>query len=230
MLKHEPDFLSPERSFRHNQSEALGLILGSSSQAVHRRLLDAGVSSSLVSSQASGLPALAVVLLGAITAAVQVQAGTDPLTLAWLSTFALFFSHYVFTPQMNLILLPFFALVPITKRYWEFLAFDVLTAAIIVVGFSPPLQIVGITYSVDRFTYFSPVQWMAIARSAWLGKFLLWDGVAKMISRAGSQQTAASKPGSMKQDTWAAPMKDTDGGKPSRTLELQPGHAPEHAA
>jgi uncharacterized membrane protein len=126
-------------------------------------------------------PALAVALLGAILVLSRTKRVRNPLTLAWLSTFALLFSNYVFTPQMNLILLPFFALVPITKRYWEFLAFDILTAVIIVVGFSQPLQVVGITYSLDQFTYFSPVQWLAIVRSAWLGKFLLWDGIAKII-------------------------------------------------
>ena len=102
---------------------------------------------------------------------------------------------------MNLILLPFFALVPIAKRYWEFLAFDILTAAIIVVGFSQPLQIVGITYSIDQFWYFSPVQWMAIIRSVWLGKFLLWDGLRKVIrGRIVAEGTLSA--GIMKLDNW----------------------------
>jgi hypothetical protein len=146
-------------------------------------------------------PATAVILLGAILLLSRIKRARDPLTLAWLSTFALLFSTYVFTPQMNLILLPFFALVPIAKRYWEFLAFDILTAAIIVVGFSQPLQIVGITYSVDQFTYFSPVQWMAIVRSVWLGKFLLWDGVRKVIrGRIVADGTLSG--GMMKLDNW----------------------------
>ena len=128
-------------------------------------------------------PVLAVTLFAAILILAKTRRTGDPLTFAWLSTIALLFSSYVFTPQMNLILLPFFALVPVTKRYWEFLAFDILTAAIIVVGFSQPLQVVGITYSVNQFTYFSPIQWMAIIRSAWLGKFLLWDGIGRILSR-----------------------------------------------
>ena len=128
-------------------------------------------------------PVLAISLLATILILAKTRRTGDPLTLAWLSTFAFFFSSYVFTPQMNLILLPFFALVPITKRYWEFLAFDVLTAAVIVVGFSQPLQVIGITYSVGQFAYSSPIQWMAIIRSAWLGKFLLWDGIGRILSR-----------------------------------------------
>ena len=104
-------------------------------------------------------PVSAVTLLGIVLLLSTTLRARDPLTLAWLSTFAFLFSSYVFTPQMNIILLPFFAVVPIAKRYREFLAFDILTAAIIVVGFSQPLQAIGITYSVDRFSYYSPVQW-----------------------------------------------------------------------
>jgi hypothetical protein len=146
-------------------------------------------------------PVLAVTLLGAILILSRTRRARDPLTLAWLSTFALLFSSYVFTPQMNLILLPFFALVPIARRYWEFLAFDILTAAIIVVGFSQPLQIVGITYSIDQFTYFSVVQWMTIIRSVWLGKFLLWDGIGRIISRKAITAGAVSAE-IMKLDNW----------------------------
>ena len=83
-------------------------------------------------------PATAVILLGAILLLSRIKrARAVLLTLAWLSTFVLLFSTYVFTPQMNLILLPFFALVPIAKRYRQFLAFDILTAAIIVARASP---------------------------------------------------------------------------------------------
>jgi len=109
---------------------------------------------------------------------------SDPLTLAWLSTFAVLFSSYVFTPQMNLMILPFLALAPIVGRYWEFLAFDVLSAAIIVVGYSQPLQVVGMTYSVgDPLSPSSVILWMGIIRSVWLGKFLLWNGIRRTISR-----------------------------------------------
>lgn len=127
----------------------------------------------------------------------------NPLTLAWLSTFAVLFSSYVFTPQMNLMILPFFALAPIVSRYWEFLAFDVLTAAIIVVGFSQPLQIVGITYSVGNPIAGSSLIVLAgIFRSLWLGKLLLWNGIWRTISpdrathlAAGTASLSAKTPG-----------------------------------
>lgn len=127
----------------------------------------------------------------------------NPLTLAWLSTFAVLFSSYVFTPQMNLMILPFFALAPIVSRYWEFLAFDVLTAAIIVVGFSQPLQIVGITYSVGNpIAGSSLIMWAGVFRSLWLGKLLLWNGIRRTISpdrathvEAGNASLSAKTPG-----------------------------------
>jgi hypothetical protein len=137
-------------------------------------------------------PVTAVALFVTILVLSKTLPARDPLTLAWLSTFAFLFSSYVFTPQMNIILLPFFALVPIAKRYWEFLAFDILTAAIIVIGFSQPLQAIGITYSVDQFSYYSPVQWAEIIRSAWVGKFLLWDGIGQMILRRGTTASTLS--------------------------------------
>ena len=109
---------------------------------------------------------------------------SNPLTLAWLSTFAVLFSSYVFTPQMNLMILPFLALAPIVSGYWEFLAFDLLSAAIIVVGNSQPLQIVGITYNMgNALSASSLIVWMETFRSVWLGKFLLWNGIRRMISR-----------------------------------------------
>ena len=133
----------------------------------------------------------AATLLGAILI-LSYRRRCDPLTLAWLSTFAVLFSSYVFTPQMNLMVLPFLALAPIVGRYWEFLAFDVLTAAVIVVGFSQPLQVVGITYSVgDPLSGSSLVVWAGILRSLWLGKLLLWNGIRKTISPDRAAPVAA---------------------------------------
>jgi hypothetical protein len=109
----------------------------------------------------------------------------DAVNLSWLSTFAFLFSTYVFTPQMNLILLPFFAITPIVKRYWEFLAFDVINTLFIVLGFSQPLLIFGITYQFDVVSYLAPVRWLAIARSIWLGKMLLFDGLLPAINWRG---------------------------------------------
>lgn len=126
---------------------------------------------------------VAASLLGAILI-LSYRRSCDPLKLAWLSTFAVLFSSYVFTPQMNLMILPFLALAPIVSRYWEFLAFDVLTAALIVVGFSQPLQIVGITYDVGNpLSSSSLIVWAGIIRSIWVGKFLLWNGIRRTIFR-----------------------------------------------
>jgi hypothetical protein len=119
----------------------------------------------------------AAVLLGAILI-LSYRRPAEPLTLAWLSAFAVLFSSYIFTPQMNLMILPFLVLAPVVARYWEFLAFDVLSAAIIVVGLSQPLQIVGITYGLGNPNSGSSlVVWAGILRSLWLGKLLLWNGI-----------------------------------------------------
>jgi hypothetical protein len=106
----------------------------------------------------------------------------DAVTLSWSSTFAFLFSTYVFTPQMNLILLPLFAVIPIVRRYWEFLAFDILNSLFIVLASSQFLLIFGITYQFDAFSYLAPIGWLAIARSAWLGKMLLFDGLLPVIN------------------------------------------------
>lgn len=107
------------------------------------------------------------------------------VTSSWLFTFAFLFSTYVFTPQMNMILLPFFVIAPITKRYWEFLAFDIVNSLVIVYGFSQPLLAFGINVPFPvQFgpVWVSPVQALAVIRSFWVGKFLLYDGLIKMHS------------------------------------------------
>lgn len=127
-------------------------------------------------------PVLLLVLLGIITglALRTKQRQGDPLTFAWIATFAALFSNYVFTPQMNLIILPFFVLIPIVKRYWEFLAFDLINAVFITLGFSQVLLVFGITYSFDVSTYAAPVRWLAIIRSVWLGKMLVFNGLVPL--------------------------------------------------
>lgn len=98
-----------------------------------------------------------------------------------LYTFAFLFSSYVCTPQMNLLLLPFFVLLPgMTKRYSEFIAFEVVNALVIVWGFSAPLSFIGL--SIPTPTQFgpvwvSPIQFLAVLRSFWIGKFLIADGL-----------------------------------------------------
>ncbi len=94
-------------------------------------------------------------------------------SLAWL------FSSYISTPQTNLMLLPFFALLPMTKYYPEFLVFDTATSLIDVWGFSQPLLFLGITLSPVMFgsPYHSPIQALEVIRSLWIGKFLIYDGL-----------------------------------------------------
>ena len=95
--------------------------------------------------------------------------------------FAFLFSTYVCTPQMNLALLPFFVLLPaLTKRYTEFLAFEIVNALVIVWGFSAPLAFLGINIYMPaqyRPIWVSPVQFLAVLRSLWIGKFVIVDGL-----------------------------------------------------
>ncbi|MGA2875533.1 MAG: hypothetical protein ABSE82_08345 [Nitrososphaerales archaeon] len=98
-----------------------------------------------------------------------------------LYMFAFLFCSYVCTPQMNLLLLPFFVLLPgMTKRYPEFLAFEIVNSLVIVWGFSAPLAFLGINLpAVAQFgpIWVSPIQFLAVVRSFWIGKFLLADGL-----------------------------------------------------
>lgn len=112
----------------------------------------------------------------------------DPLNLSFLATFAFIFSTYVYTPQMNVLLLPFFVLLPFTSWYLEFLAFDIINSAIIVVGFSGFLQLLGLHYSVAQFGPTSPIQLMGVIRSLWVGKFLIYNG---LVSRYLGTATGA---------------------------------------
>ncbi len=103
------------------------------------------------------------------------------LMTSCLYMFAFLFSSYVCTPQMNLLLLPFFVLLPgMTKRYSEFLAFEVVNALVIVWGFSSPLLFLGINIPTPvQFgpVWVSPIQLLAVLRSFWIGKFLIADGL-----------------------------------------------------
>ena len=103
------------------------------------------------------------------------------LMTSCLYMFAFLFSSYVCTPQMNLLLLPFFVLLPgMTKRYSEFLAFEVVNALVIVWGFSSPLLFLGINIPTPvQFgpIWISPIQFLAVLRSFWIGKFLIVDGL-----------------------------------------------------
>lgn len=100
-----------------------------------------------------------------------------------LFTFAFLFSSYVCTPQMNVVLLPFFVLVPFLKRnYWEFLVFEIVNSLVIVWGFSTPLAFLGINFAPPvafGSPWASPIQLLAVVRSLWIGKYLIYDGLLK---------------------------------------------------
>ncbi len=109
----------------------------------------------------------------------------DPVNLVAMTsslyTFAFLFCTYVCTPQMNLLLLPFFVLLPgMTRRYSEFLAFEIVNSLVIVWGFSAPLAFLGIhipTPAQFGPVWVSPIQFLAVLRSFWIGKFLIIDGL-----------------------------------------------------
>jgi hypothetical protein len=105
--------------------------------------------------------------------------------MSWLFTFAFLFSTYVCTPQMNIVILPFFVLMPIAS-YPEFFAFDVVNSLVIVWGFSSPLLFLGLYFHVPSSWQFqlpgapiwdAPNQLFAVIRSFWIGKFLIFDGL-----------------------------------------------------
>ncbi len=107
--------------------------------------------------------------------------------MAALFSFAWLFSSYVSTPQTNLLLLPFFTLLPMSKYYPEFLVFDTANSLIDVYGFSQPLLVLGITLHPVMFgsPYQSQVQALEVIRSLWIGKFLIYDGLlSKRFSTA----------------------------------------------
>jgi len=107
---------------------------------------------------------------------------TDPVVLAFLSMFGYVFSTYIYTPQINLAFLPFFVLLPVASGYWEFLAFDTANSLVILLGFSQALLPLGITYSFDAFTRFDLIWWIAVIRSFWLAKFMLFSRIRTLRS------------------------------------------------
>jgi len=154
-------------------------------------------------------PAL-LLSLYAVVSWISLKKTKDPVTLAWLSTFAFLFSTYVFTPQMNLMLLPFFAITPIVKRYREFLAFDIVNSLFIVLGFSQILLAFGITYNFDVASYWAPVRWLAIVRSIWLGKMFLFDGLLPAIKR-NREVHLVSQPYSLQPESAAPSVRPLEG-------------------
>jgi hypothetical protein len=115
----------------------------------------------------------------------------DTIKMCWLFAFAYLFSTYIVPPQTNMIMFPFFVLAPIVKRYWEFLAFDIVTSFITFGNSSASgmfFQLFGINYYSlvwGHITYPFIHEWAAIIRSFWIGKLVVFDG---LISSRGLRQ------------------------------------------
>jgi len=109
----------------------------------------------------------------------------DPVRLAFIATLGMVFSNYVYTPQMNVLILPFLVMISPAAFYPGFLLFDSMNA-FVVIGFSQTLQVLGLP-SLASFQRFSPVQLAGSLRSLWAGKFAAYDGILKIwkIDRSG---------------------------------------------
>jgi hypothetical protein len=140
-----------------------------------------------------------LVIFGGIVAAmlwIRFRRGSsDPLLFAFISLFGYVFSSYIYTPQENVALLPFFVLIPIANSYWEFLTFDIANSLIIILGFSQALQPLGITYTFQAFDRYSLIWWIEVLRSLWVGKFTLFNGFPKIWSRGEAGIKGAEEPG-----------------------------------
>jgi len=111
----------------------------------------------------------------------------DPVVFAFISMFGYAFATYIYTPQMNLILLPFFLLLPVTGSYLEFLAFDISNSLIIIIGFSQALLPFGITYPTPNpIDQSNVVYWIEVVRSLWEGKFTFFNGAWRLPFRRGT--------------------------------------------
>lgn len=105
----------------------------------------------------------------------------DPLVFAFMSTFGYIFATYVDPPQLGLMLLPFFVLLPVSGSYLEFLTFDTMNSLIIIGGFSLAIYVPGSAYPGYLPVYWTeinkPVElWIGVIRSLWTGKFLFFNG------------------------------------------------------
>jgi len=95
------------------------------------------------------------------------------MNIAWL------FGNYVVTPQMALMLLPFYVFIPTISLPVIYLV-EIMNALIIVLWFSAPLNL-G-----NPLSPVSPVQWFAAARQLiWLGLFVktLYPGQTRSLLR-----------------------------------------------
>jgi hypothetical protein len=127
---------------------------------------------------------------------------SDPLVFAFVAMFGYVFATYISPPQLSLLLLPFFVLLPVSDGYWEFLCFDTLNTLIIILGVSEVLMPFGISYYGlfhQASTVVSPylvqtssvqtdnvptslVFWIGVVRSLWEAKFILWNKIPGSLS------------------------------------------------
>lgn len=110
----------------------------------------------------------------------------DPMVYAFVAMFGYIFATYIYPPQLNLTLLPFFVLLPVSSEYLDFLAFDAFNGAITILGLSAVL----LPFGIDYYHFFhpanvpsDPVFWLGVGRSLWEGKFALWNGTPASLSR-----------------------------------------------
>ena len=122
-----------------------------------------------------------VILLGMLIARYKGRS-TDPVVYAFVSMAGYVFSSYIYTPQENVALLPFFVLLPLANSYVEFLAFDAANSLIIILGFSQALYYpFGISYQFAPFTPYGLVWWIEVIRSLWVGKFVALNGFPRLF-------------------------------------------------
>ena len=96
----------------------------------------------------------------------------------WLMSIAWLFGSYVATPQMALMLLPFYTLIPTIPLLPAYVA-DVLNALIIVLWFTSS------AYMIDPLSPSSPIQYIATTRQLiWLGMFIYCLYKIQIISLA----------------------------------------------
>jgi hypothetical protein len=98
---------------------------------------------------------------------------------AFLVNIAWLVGNYIVTPQMALMLLPFYALIPSVSLLVIYLA-EVMNALVIVLWFTP-----GLSFG-NPLSPASPVQWLALGRQlVWLGLFIhiLYPEKGRRIAR-----------------------------------------------
>lgn len=116
------------------------------------------------------------------------------LIRSWIATSSLLFFSYVYTPQMNLLLLPYIALLNIWDPLLIYL-FDFLNALIILMWFSLDkwCSVLNLTCEGGPWVRTSPTQWAAFARCILLAVIILytlrvWCSRSALLSRRSYEE------------------------------------------